>query len=307
MRRGAVWVVAGAAIVAVIVVAAIRVWPDDAQPGARRNDTMTSVSPPPPGALTIVAAGDICPHEPDPCLRTADLVSRLQPDAVLALGDNQYDDGTIEQYRSSYDRAWGRFAAITYPVAGNHEWHTPGAEGFLTYFDRSSYWYTFTIRGWRFYALDGTCDENGGCAPGDEQYRWLQSQLADRDDRCILAYWHQPRFSSGIEHGSDEEVAPLWQLLDDAGGDLVLSGHEHNYERFAGQDVDGQADAAGMVQIVAGTGGTPSGYAFGDPLPNSEVRLGGSGVVELGLHDDGWIAQFIRPSGEVSDQAEGSC
>ena len=297
----------GAAILAVIVVAGVGVWPDDAQPGARRNDTMMSVSPPPPGALTVVAAGDICGLKPATCSPTADLIKTIDPDIALTLGDNQYGEGTLAQYLSGYDGAWGAFKDITYPVAGNHEWKTPAAQGYLDYFGTQDYWYTRTFGDWRFYALDGTCDANGGCGPGAPQYEWLQEQLATHTDRCILAYWHQPRFSSGTKHGSDEDVAPLWQLLDAAGADLVFNGHEHNYERFSAQDVQGVSTPEGMVEIVAGTGGTPNGYGFGDPLPNSEVRLGGSGVVELGLHEDGWVARFIRPSGEVSDQAEGSC
>jgi len=290
--------------IGLIVVACTRA--NDPQPGEPPDATIPTVSPP-ENSVSVVAAGDICSRSPGSCIRTAELVSSLRPDAVLTLGDNQYPDGSIDQYLTGYDPAWGRFAEITYPVAGNHEWHTPDAGGYLEYFDRSTYWYTFTIGGWRLYALDGTCEDNGGCASGDPQYRWLEAQLAERSDRCILAYWHQPRFSSGEEHGSDDEVAPLWRLLDEAGGDLVLGGHEHNYERFSPQDADGQATADGMVQIVAGTGGSSSGYPFADPLPNSLVRLRGSGVVELSLFEGGWTARFVRPSGEVADQAAGNC
>lgn len=297
--------IAGIGMIALVV--AVWAWPGGSPPPARRNEAVPSVSPPPKGAARLAAAGDICSPDPDSCAPTADLVARLQPDAVLPLGDNQYPDGTIEQYLAGYDPTWGRFADITHPVAGNHEWHTPGARGYLAYFDRSSYWYTFEVGGWRLYALDGSCEDNGGCAPGDPQYRWLEAQLAERSDRCILAYWHQPRFSSGTVHGSDARVAPLWRLLDAAGGDVVLNGHEHNYERFAAQDVDGHADADGMVQIVVGTGGPGDGYPFGDPLPTSIVRLRGSGVLELSLFDMGWMARFLRPSGEVADQAEGTC
>ena len=158
---------------------------------------------------------------------------------ALTLGDNQYDEGTLAQYRASYDAAWGTFKGITYPVAGNHEWKTPKAQGYLDYFDRRTYWYSFMVGHWRFYALDGTCSDNGGCGVGDPQYTWLKQNLASRSDRCILAYWHQPRFSSGTTHGSDADVGPLWDLLSGAGADLILNGHEHNYERFAPQDPAG--------------------------------------------------------------------
>lgn len=278
--------------------------------GPRREavpTTPSAVSPAPADAITVAAAGDICPPAPESCARTADLVERLSVDAVLTLGDNQYDDGSLEEYLASYDTTWGRFKAITYPVAGNHEWHTDGAQGFLEYFERSTTWYSFDLGAWRLYALDGSCEVNGGCGPGDPQHEWLARELADRSDRCILGYWHQPRFSSGTAHGSDELVEPLWELLEDAGGDLVLNGHEHHYERFAPQDAQGRPATDGMVEIVAGTGGTPRAYPFGEPIANSEVRFSGFGIVELSLFDDGWVARFVRPSGDVDDQLAGSC
>ena len=242
------------------------------------------------------------------CAPTARLVRSLHPDVALTLGDNQYSEGTLAEYLATYDHAWGRFKNITSPVAGNHEWKTPNAEGFLDYFHRSKYWYSFSVGRWRLYALDGTCSDNGGCGVGDPQYAWLKQKLASRTDRCILAYWHQPRFSSGITHGSESSVAPLWDLLFNAGADLILNGHEHNYERFAAQDPDGRPVSGGIVEIVAGTGGNGEGsYPFGDPIANSLVRLNGLGVVELRLWRHGWTERFFRPTGEVVDQASGTC
>ncbi len=274
--------------------------------GSPRRTEATAPSVP-PGAMDVAAAGDICTRSPSSCSATADLIEGLDPDAVLALGDNQYEDGTIEEYGKSYAQSWGRFADITFPVAGNHEWHTAGAQGFLDYFDLTTHWYTFTVGPWRLFALDATCDENGGCEPGSEQYEWLANELASRSDRCMLAYWHQPRFSSGDTHGSHDEMAPIWAALDDAGADLVLNGHEHNYERFGPQDAEGRSTPDGMVEIVAGTGGNPRSYGFGEPLENSEVRKGGFGVVELSLWQDGWVANFTRPDGRVVDTASGAC
>lgn len=271
------------------------------------QSTESSAPSAPDHAKTIAAAGDICPPSPSSCLPTAGLIERMEPDAVLALGDNQYEDGTLEEYEKSYDEAWGRFFDITFPVAGNHEWHTPGARGFLDYFGLTTHWYTFTVGRWRMYALDGSCDENGGCAEGDPQYEWLADELASRSDRCILAFWHEPRFSSGETHGSDDQLAPIWALLDDVDADLVLNGHEHNYERFAPQDANGNPDPDGIVQIVAGTGGTPRSYGFDGALDNSEARLGGIGVVKLSVWGSGWTAEFTRVDGRVVDGATGGC
>jgi Calcineurin-like phosphoesterase len=269
---------------------------------------LPSVTSAPPDAVVITAAGDLCGPTPDTCSPTAELIDRIDPDAVLTLGDNQYTEGTLDQYLAGYDGAWGTFKDITYPVAGNHEWESSNAQGYLDYFDLSAYWYSFSLGPWRLYALDGTCEENGGCAPGDPQYEWLKSHLATHSDRCILAYWHQPRFSSGTRHGSDELVGPLWALLDAAGADLVLSGHEHNYERFSAQDSEGNATPGGMVEIVAGTGGASEGsYPFGEPIANSQVRLNGLGVVELRLWAAGWLERLLRPAGDVVDQVSGTC
>lgn len=263
---------------------------------------------PPAGARTVTAAGDICPSTPDPCAPTARLIRRIGPDAALTLGDSQYDDGALSEYLASYDRTWGTFKDITFPASGNHDWRTPNAQGFLDYFNLGGYWYSFTVGRWRLYALSGTCSQNGGCGEGDPQYEWLKRKLAMRSDRCILAYWHEPRFSSGSTHGSATNVGPLWDLLDAAGADLVLNAHEHNYERFAPQDPQGNPTSNGIVQIVAGTGGSGEGsYPFGDPIANSEVRLNGLGVVELRLWGRGWAERFLRPSGQVADRASGTC
>ena len=281
---------------------------DRAGPARRSRGPLPPMARPPAGARTVTAAGDICPSTPDECGPTARLIRRIRPVVALTLGDNQYNDGTLAEYLASYDTAWGAFKDITFPVAGNHEWKTPNAQGYLDYFGLDAYWYSFRVGRWRLYALDGTCSDDGGCGAGDPQYKWLQHKLAARSDRCILAYWHQPRFSSGTTHGSATNVGPLWDLLYGAGADLVLNGHEHNYERFAPQDPQGRPAPDGIVQIVAGTGGNDAGgYPFGDPIANSEVRLNGLGVAVLRLWRGGWAERFLRPSGQVVDRASGSC
>ena len=129
------------------------------------DGVLPSVAAAPQRALLVTAAGDICGLKPATCSPTADLIKTIDPDIALTLGDNQYGEGTLAQYLSGYDGAWGAFKDITYPVAGNHEWKTPAAQGYLDYFGTQDYWYTRTFGDWRFYALDGTCDANGGCGP----------------------------------------------------------------------------------------------------------------------------------------------
>lgn len=275
------------------------------------RSTFKLIAPPPPfgESVTVMAAGDICTSQPSSCAPTANLIVNVGPDRVLPLGDNQYSAGTLAQYLAAYDKRWGSFKSITSPVAGNHEWMTASAQGYLDYFVLGDvgYWYAFDLGGWRFIALDGTCAKNGGCGLGSPQYMWLQNELST-PRACILAYWHQPRWSSGTTHGSDATVAPFWNLLYAAGADLVLNGHEHNYERFAPQNPQGQATQGGIVEIVAGTGGIGSGsYPFGSVEPNSQVRLNGLGVVELTLSAGAWSERFLRTSGAVVDQISGVC
>lgn len=275
------------------------------------NSTFALIPPPPPtgDTVTVMAAGDICTTLPSSCASTANLIVSAGPDRVLPLGDNQYGSGTLAQYLASYDTQWGRFKSITSPVAGNHEWQTASAQGYLNYFALGGvgYWYAFDLGSWRFIALDGTCAKNGGCGSGSPQYAWLQNELST-PHACTLAYWHQPRWSSGSTHGSDATVAPFWDLLYSGGADLVLNGHEHNYERFAPQNPQGQADPVGIVEIVAGTGGNGNGsYPFGAAKANSQVRLNGLGVVELTLSPTGWSERFLRTSGAVVDQTSGVC
>ena len=235
----------------------------------------------------VVAAGDINDVE------TADLTGRVaatqDPDQVLVLGDNQYESGSLEDYRTEYDRTvWGRLKPVTNPVPGNHEYRTRDADGYFTYFGEPPPHYAYDAGcGWRGYALNSEVDMG-------EQAAWLRADLRAHPGAPVLASWHRPRWSSGVKHGSDPEVQPLWDAL--AGRTaVVLNGHEHNYERFA---------PIGQVrQFVAGTGGT-SAYAFGAPAPGSEVRLAHTpGVLRLDLQAQGAYAwTFLDTAGTALDQ-----
>ena len=158
-------------------------------------------------------------------------------------------------------------------------------------------------------ALDANCREiTGGCGQGSPQLRWLRQDLRESDARCTLALWHQPRFSSGEEHGNDPSVAPFWDALYAAGADLVLNGHDHDYERFAPQDPDGNRDRErGITEIVVGTGGGEL-RGMGGTKPNSLVRQGHLlGVIQVTLHADGWSTQFLSTDGSFADESSGAC
>lgn len=274
--------------------------------------------------LTIAAAGDIaCAPDsadfnggagtPDHCQMraTSDLILKMKPQAVLALGDEQYDAGQYENFLRSYDLTWGRFKDITHPVPGNHEYYSKGAAGYYRYFgsaagDPDKGYYSFDLGAWHFIALNSSCDAVGGCGTGSPQERWLKADLAAHPGRCILAYWHEPRFSSGF-HGLIQRFRAFWDDLYAAGADLVLNGHDHDYERFAPQDPSGRADPHGIREFVVGTGGE-SHYPFIFPRANSEVRNSHVfGVLFLTLHPDGYSWKFTSTQGDFSDSGSGVC
>src|SRR5215217_400671 len=189
--------------------------------------TVANGGPPPAGDPVIAAAGDIAGSGTGD-EATAKLLDSLAPTAVLTTGDNAYDNGTLAEFNSFYDPTWGRHRAVTHPVPGNHEYHTAGAAGYFDYFaaaagDRARGYYSYNIGAWTA--------------------------------KCTLAYWHKPRFTAG-NYADFPEYTPFWQTLWDANADIVLAGHDHNYQRYAPLNPSGIADSArGLREFVVGTGG----------------------------------------------------
>src|SRR6266536_981283 len=255
-----------------------------------------TVSVNPVGSVVLAAAGDICATGPD-CAPTATLLDTIAPSRVIALGDNAYEDGSLAQYTSVYDPNWGRPKAKTSPTPGNHEYHTPGASGYFTYFGgrAPATYYSYDLGSWHLISLNGEVSATAG----SEQETWLKNDLAAHAGQCTLAYWHEPRFSSGTTHVSNASFDPFWRDLYAAGADIVLNGHEHNYERFAPQNPSGVADSAGIREFVVGTGGASEGeFPFGTPIANSEVRnTGTSGVLQLTLNATGYDWKFVPAAG----------
>lgn len=243
---------------------------------------------------------------------TSDLLTGGGFDAVLLLGDNQYENGTLAAYQASYDPSWGRVKAITRPAPGNHEYNSAGT-GYYAYFgaaagDPAKGWQSFDLGGWHLIALNSNCAAVGGCGAGSAQEQWLAADLAAHPGVCTLAYWHHPRFSSG-PHGSDATYQAFWDDLYAAGADLVLSGHDHIYERFAPQTPAGGADPArGIRQLVVGTGGK---NLTGFPLvrANSEVRAAAAfGILRLTLYPNGYAWSFVPEAGQTfTDSGLGLC
>jgi hypothetical protein len=243
---------------------------------------------------------------------TSEILLRENVTAVLALGDNQYENATLEEFRLSYERTWGRVKDRTHPVAGNHEYNVPGAPGYYAYFGeaagrRGRGYYSFDLGTWHLVALNSNCDEVR-CFEGSDQEKFLRADLAGTDSPCVLAFWHEPRFSSGPE-GEDRSVEPLWEALYEAGADVVLNGDNHHYERFAPQDPNGVADPVrGIREFVVGTGGD-SLQSFPRVERNSEVRIADTfGVLLLKLKPGGYDWLFVPETpGSPSDSGSGTC
>jgi hypothetical protein len=274
--------------------------------------------------MTVIAVGDIACDPADTdygggagtaarcrMLATSDLALSLSPAAVLLLGDNQYEDGALAKYQASYDPSWGRLKAITHPIPGNHEYVTPGAAGYYAYFGTAAGnpakgYSSFDLAGWHLIGLNSNCSAVGGCGAASPQGQWLAADLAAHPGVCTLAYWHHPRFSSG-PHGDDATTADFWARLQAAGADLVLAGHDHGYERFAPQSSSGAADAAGIRELVVGTGGKNL-TTVATVRANSEVRnYGAYGVLELKLWPGGYEWRFVGVNGSTLDSGQGLC
>jgi hypothetical protein len=276
----------------------------------------------------VAAAGDVAcaPNDPNykgglgtstACrqLYTSNILVNGDFDAVLALGDLQYDSGALSDFNAVYDPTWGRVKNITYPVVGNHEYGQSNASGYFQYFgsvagDPGKGWYSFDLAGWHIVAINSNCDRiSGGCGVGSAEETWLRNDLAAHPSACSIAMWHHARWSSGHD-GDNTFMQPMWQDLYDAGVEILLSGHSHDYERFAPQNANGQLDnAAGIRQFVVGSGGafwTGLGTSFD---ANSQAHQNNTyGVLQLTLRSGAYDWQFLPEAGKTySDSGTTAC
>ncbi len=259
--------------------------------------------------VVLVGAGDIADCKSDGDEQTALLLDSM-PGTVFTAGDNVYRSGLPTEFGACYAASWGRHTARTRPSPGNHDYRSVEAGPYYSYYgaqagDSGRGYYSYDLGAWHIVSLNS----NIRMKAGSPQERWLRADLAATTARCVLAYWHHPRFSSGTKHGNAPKTTPLWQALYDHGAEVVIAGHEHNYERFAAQTPSGAADPdRGVREFVVGTGGADH-YPFGPPIANSEVRNGDTwGVLKLTLLPDAYHWQFIPVAGRTfSDSGRSTC
>jgi hypothetical protein len=260
----------------------------------------------------LVGAGDIASCDLSGDTATGHLVEDIAG-TVFTAGDNAYESGTAAEFANCYNPVWGGVKFRTRPVPGNHDYVTANATGYFSYFGAAAGpstqgWYAYDVGAWRIYALNSNCDAIGGCGNGSPQETWLEADLAANPHQCVAAIWHHPRFSSG-EHGSDPIMDTIWRDLSAAGADLIINGHDHDYERFAPLSATGtRDDANGMREFVVGTGGA-SLRSFGTVLATSEVRSNTAhGVIKFTLNQDGYSWQFVpMPGKSFTDSGFAGC
>jgi hypothetical protein len=277
----------------------------------------------------IAAAGNIAcdPHVPEfnagagtatECgmRATSNLLMTGGLAAVLALGDNQYPCGDYADFLAAFDPSWGRVKQLIHPVMGNHDFACNGSNtgpGYFQYFGAAAGtagqgYYSLDIGRWHLIALNSECQAVGGCGATSPQGRWLTADLAAHKTTCTLAFWHYPRFASGVE-GNQANVSPFWTILYAAGADVILNAHEHDYERFAPQTPDGVVDAArGIREFIVGTGGRML-HGFNFSGANSAIRLNQSwGVLQLTLRPTSYSWQFVPvTAGAPADSGSAAC
>jgi hypothetical protein len=217
----------------------------------------------------IAVAGDSC-GDPTSCAPTASVIDQINPDAAH-VGDNAYEDGTLAEYNSYYKPNWGRFDAKVYLAPGNHDFHTANSEGYRDYFGARApaLYYSYDLGSWHLISLPG--DDTMDASAGSPQEIFLRNDLAAHRLQCTLVYWHEPRWSSGNVHGNDSGESAIWNDLYDAGVDVGLNGHDHNYQRFGHLSKTGTPDPAGAREFVVGTGGWGH-YGFTSSSPQPEVE-----------------------------------
>lgn len=254
-------------------------------------------SPSPSGTAVLVGAGDISVCGTEGAAQTAALLDRIDG-TVFTAGDNAYLHGTAQEFSACYDPTWGRHKSRTHPQAGNHDYESPGAAAYFAYFGGSAGvqglgYYSFSVGAWHVVSLNSNIPADDGSA----QMAWLKSDLAGNPSTCLAAIWHYPLFSSGpnpIEHA----MRDVWRTLEQAGTEFVVNGHDHIYERFAAQDVNGRATPSGIREFLVGTGGATH-YAVGPVTPNSEVQASVWGVIKFTLRPGGYDWEFVPVAGET--------
>lgn len=280
-------------------------------PAPQPSATPTLAPSPTAAPVYFTGAGDISICGQDGDDQTAKLLANI-PGQLFTAGDNSNEDGAEWQYTRCFEESWGQFKDRLRPAPGNHDYNTPGAQPYFAYFGAAAGnpgegWYSYDYGGWHIIVLNSNCNDVA-CGKNSPQVTWLREDLAASDALCTLAIWHHPRWSSGMA-GSDGRMSAAFRALYEAGAEIVISGHDHDYERLAPLDADGKRDPErGIRQFVVGTGGAYF-RPFLNLLPESEANKSFAfGVLRFTLRPDSYDWKFIPIEGvEYEDSGSGVC
>jgi hypothetical protein len=260
----------------------------------------------------LVGAGDLvyCGDQYRNDDATAALVDRFPEADVFTAGDNSQDSGGWDQYVNCFETSWGRFKNRLHPSPGNHDYYTDSGQAYFSYFgesagDQGEGYYSYNLGEWHIVSLNSNCPD-GDCGRESAQVKWLNSDLAASGARCTLIYWHHPRWSSGL-HGSSDVVAEFWNAAVAYGAEVVVNGHDHQYERFAPMDQEGNWNPEGVREFIVGTGGADL-REFGIIVANSEVQNNLThGIIKFTLNSGSYEWEFLPTSGDFRDAGSGEC
>ncbi len=281
------------------------------QPTSTAQPTASPSATPTPVVYTLIGAGDIaiCGQAGDD--QTAALLAQYPEAYIFTAGDNSNETGSLAEYTDCFGASWGQFLDRIRPAPGNHDYTSLNAADYFTYFGAAAGepglgYYSYDIGAWHILMLNSNCNRID-CSPDGPQLTWLKADLEAHASLCSLAVWHHPRFTSGLTEGG--ALYNFWDILYQHGVDIIINGHDHNYERFAPQDPNGSADPQhGIREFVVGTGGA-SQLPLGSLKPNSEAfNSGAFGVLKLSLGEQDYAWEFIPVEGQsFSDSGSSLC
>ncbi len=254
----------------------------------------------------VIGVGDIGQCGRAEVAQVARLVATLEGSLLLA-GDIAYFQGTAANFRDCFNPSWGQFRSRWFAVPGNHEYESPGAAPYFTYFGDAAGpagvgYYSTMIGDWLVLMLNS----NMPATAGSPQFEFARAELQAQRTPCTMAVWHHPRFTSG-PGGPNFFMHDMWALLESSRAEVILNGHDHLYERFARQMPDGRPDPAlGIRQFTVGTGGAEL-YNFVRASANSEERIMRYGVMRLTLRPAQVEWEFLTLDGSVADSGLDTC
>jgi tartrate-resistant acid phosphatase type 5 len=239
--------------------------------------------------------------------RVSALVKRWDPDYVVTVGDNNYEEGgadTIDENVGKYfakyiggyagDYGEGSKENRFWPSVGNHDWTPDGSvQPYVDYFDalpNNKRYYDFVVGQIHFFVVDSDRHEPDGITFDSVQGHWIQQRMLAATECFKVVVFHHPPFSSGNPRFTETKMR--WPFRE-WGADLVMSGHQHNYERM---EVDG------VTYLIVGLGGADNRFDFFETQPGSVVRYNAEfGALHVNVSDGELAFEFRTIGGKAVD------